>query len=35
VAVAKFPIPTVGYAAYFTDPDGIVVGIHEYDENAK
>jgi predicted enzyme related to lactoylglutathione lyase len=35
VAVEKFPIPTVGYAAYFTDPDGITIGIHEYDENAK
>jgi predicted enzyme related to lactoylglutathione lyase len=35
VAVPKFPIPTVGYAAYFTDPDGLVIGIHQYDENAK
>lgn len=35
MAVEKFAIPTVGYAAYFTDPDGIVMGIHEYDENAK
>lgn len=35
VAMEKFAIPTVGYAAYFTDPNGIVIGIHQYDENAK
>ncbi len=35
VAVPKFAIPTVGYAAYFTDPDGLVVGVHEYDGKAK
>ena len=35
VAVPKFAIPIVGYAAYFTDRDGIVVGVHEYDEKAK
>ena len=35
VALEKFAIPTVGYAAYFIDPDGIVIGIHQYDEKAK
>jgi predicted enzyme related to lactoylglutathione lyase len=35
VALEKFAIPTVGYAAYFTDPNGIVIGVHQYDENAK
>lgn len=35
VAMEKFAIPTVGYAAYFRDPDGIVVGVHEYDAEAK
>lgn len=35
VAMEKFAIPTVGYAAYFTDPSGIVIGIHQYDADAK
>ena len=35
VAMEKFAIPTVGYAAYFRDPDGITVGIHEYNADAK
>ncbi len=35
VAMEKFAIPTVGYAAYFVDPDGIVVGVHQYDAEAK
>jgi hypothetical protein len=35
VVVEKFPIAGVGYAAYFTDPGGLIVGIHEYDETAK
>lgn len=34
-AMEKFAIPTVGYAAYFTDPDGTVMGIHQYDADAK
>lgn len=35
VIVEKFAIAGVGYAAYFTDPGGMIVGVHEYDENAK
>lgn len=35
VAMEKFAIPTVGYAAYFVDPSGLVVGIHQYDADAK
>jgi predicted enzyme related to lactoylglutathione lyase len=35
VAMEKFAIPTVGYAAYFTDPNGLVVGLHQYDADAK
>jgi predicted enzyme related to lactoylglutathione lyase len=35
VVVEKFSIACLGYAAYFTDPGGLIVGIHEYDENAK
>lgn len=31
----KMPIPGVGYAAYFTDLDGNVVGIFEDDKTAK
>lgn len=35
VVVEKFAIPTVGYAAYFTDPGGLIVGLHEYDPDAS
>lgn len=35
IVVEKFTIEGVGYAAYFTDPGGLTVGIHQYDENAK
>jgi predicted enzyme related to lactoylglutathione lyase len=29
IVVEKFEIPTVGWVAYFTDPDGIVTGLHQ------
>jgi len=35
VVVEKFAIAGVGYAAYFTDPGGLIVGVHEVDEDAK
>lgn len=35
IVIEKFPIPSQGYAAYFTDPGGLTVGIYENDENAK
>lgn len=35
VVVEKFAIAGEGYAAYFTDPGGLIVGVHEINENAK
>lgn len=35
IVTQKMPIPGVGYAAYFTDLDGNVVGIFEDDRTAK
>lgn len=32
IVVEKFAIEDVGHAAYFTDPDGMVVGLHEASE---
>lgn len=29
VIVERFPIPDVGYAAYFVDPTGLQVGLHQ------
>lgn len=29
VVVDKFPIPEVGHAAYFVDPAGITMGVHQ------
>jgi predicted enzyme related to lactoylglutathione lyase len=34
VVMPKFPVPGVGYAAYFTDPNGMTVGIWEVDTDA-
>ncbi len=34
IVVEKFTIPTIGYALYFLDPSGLMVGLHEYDPNA-
>ena len=34
IVVAKMPIPTVGWLAYFTDPDGNIHGIHQNDPTA-
>ena len=33
VVVEKFPIEGVGYAAYFTDPGGLLIGAHEADSS--
>jgi predicted enzyme related to lactoylglutathione lyase len=30
IVVPKFSIPGVGHACYFTDTQGMVVGLHEY-----
>jgi len=35
VAVAKMPIPGVGYLAYCTDTEGNVFGVMQPDANAK
>ncbi len=29
IVVDKFPIGEIGFVAYFTDPDGIVTGLHQ------
>ncbi len=29
IVLDKMEIPTVGYVAYFTDPDGIITGLHQ------
>jgi uncharacterized protein len=34
IVVAKMPIPTVGWLAYFKDPDGNIHGIHQADPQA-
>ncbi len=34
VVVPKFPIPTMGWVAYFKDPDGVISGIWQDDPNA-
>ena len=35
IVVPKMPIPTVGWLAYFTDPDGNIHGVYETDKAAK
>ncbi len=35
IVVPKMPIPTVGWLAYFTDPDGNIHGIYQNDPEAK
>ncbi|MFN0188931.1 MAG: VOC family protein [Bacteroidia bacterium] len=35
VVVPKMPIPTVGWLAYFTDPDGNIHGVYQNDPTAK
>jgi uncharacterized protein len=35
IVVSKMPIPTVGWIAYFKDPDGNTHGIYQYDPCAK
>jgi len=34
VVVPKMPIPTVGWLAYFTDPDGNIHGLYQNDPKA-
>jgi predicted enzyme related to lactoylglutathione lyase len=35
IVVPKMPIPTVGWLAYFTDPDGNIHGVYQDDPSAK
>lgn len=35
IVVPKMPIPTVGWLAYFTDPDGNIHGMYQHDPSAK
>ena len=34
IVVPKMPIPTVGWLAYFTDPDGNIHGVYQNDPSA-
>jgi uncharacterized protein len=34
VVVEPFTIPGVGRGCYFTDPSGLIVGLHENDPDA-
>jgi predicted enzyme related to lactoylglutathione lyase len=35
IVVPKFTIPGVGHACYFTDPTGMIVGLHQPDPTAE
>jgi predicted enzyme related to lactoylglutathione lyase len=35
VALAKMPIPGVGWQVYVKDPDGNILGLHQADASAK
>ncbi|MDP2388193.1 MAG: VOC family protein [Bacteroidota bacterium] len=35
IVVPKMPIPTVGWLAYFKDPDGNIHGVYQDDPGAK
>lgn len=35
IVVPKMPIPTVGWLAYFKDPDGNIHGIYQNDPSAR
>lgn len=35
IVVPKMPIPSVGWLAYFTDPDGNIHGLYQDDPSAK
>lgn len=35
IVVPKMPIPTVGWLAYFKDPDGNIHGLYQNDPEAK
>jgi len=34
IVVPKFPVPTVGWVAYFTDPAGVLAGVYQHDPSA-
>lgn len=35
IVLPKMPIPTVGWVAYFKDPDGNIHGVYQNDPDAK
>jgi uncharacterized protein len=35
IVVPKMPIPSVGWLAYFTDPDGNIHGVYQNDPEAR
>ena len=35
IVVPRFTIPGVGHACYFTDPAGMIVGMHQPDPDAR
>jgi predicted enzyme related to lactoylglutathione lyase len=35
IVVSKMPIPTIGWLAYFKDPDGNIHGLYQNDPTAK
>jgi len=35
IVVPKMPIPTVGWLAYFKDPDGNIHGLYQNDPQAR
>ncbi len=35
VVVPKGSIPGMGHFAYFTDPDGVIIGLWQHDKNAQ
>jgi len=35
IVVPKFTIPGVGYGCYFTDPTGMIVGLHQEEANSS
>ncbi|MEX2652396.1 MAG: hypothetical protein WD473_08150 [Acidimicrobiia bacterium] len=34
IVVEPFTIPGVGHGCYFTDPAGLIAGLHQYDPDA-
>ncbi len=35
IVVEKMAVPSVGWVAYFKDPDGVILGVWQSDPNAK